>query len=79
MTVLLRAGDGDMSIDEIIQKHEELNKKLNFALATFEKKDTIKEIRLQIIENQNQCPHISDKYSWEFVDGKCPYCGREIF
>lgn len=68
-----------MNIEEIIQKREELEKKLNFALATFEKKSVIKDIRLEILENQKLCPHISDKYSWEFVDGVCPYCGRKIY
>ncbi len=68
-----------MNIDDIIQRREELENKLNLALATFEKKSVIRDIHLEILQNQEQCPHISDKYNWKFVDGLCPYCGRKIY
>lgn len=62
-------------IDDIIQKHEELNKRLQIALATMERSNKIFEIKKEIIENQKQCPHFSDKYNWAVVDSICPYCG----
>lgn len=64
-----------MNIDDIIQNREELNTRLRMALATMERKSTIQEIRKEIIHNQQQCPHFSDKYNWAIVDGVCPYCG----
>lgn len=64
-----------MNIDEIIETNKTLNKQLTFALATMERKDTIKDIRLQIIANQQKCPHTSTKYGWEVKNNTCPYCG----
>lgn len=67
-----------MNIDEIIKRHESLEQQLKFAVSTMEKKDTIYNIRKQIIENQNNCPHFSDKYNWTIAYNKCPYCGFEF-
>lgn len=64
-----------MTIEEIINNHEKLNKELRIALSTMERSNTIAEIRSKIIKNQMACPHISDKYNWTVADGKCPYCG----
>ena len=36
------------------------------------------EIKKQIIQNQNNCPHFDLDYSWPVIDGKCPYCGRNL-
>ena len=67
-----------MNIDNIINKRMQLNKELQFALATMERKDTIYEIKKQIMDNQTQCPHISDKYNWIAENGICPYCGKQL-
>ena len=64
-----------MTIDEIINRHEELEHELKSSLAKMERSDRILEIRKQILENQKQCPHFSDKYNWTIAYGKCPYCG----
>lgn len=64
-----------MNMDDIIQTHEELDRQLRVALATMERKDTIANIRHQIIVNQNRCPHFSEKYNWTVAAGRCPYCG----
>ena len=68
-----------MSIDEVIMRRNELNHALNIALATMEKKDTIQELKKEILENQKTCPHISSKYNWAIVNGICPYCGKKIY
>ena len=65
-------------VEEVIKKNEELQKKMRFALATMEKKDNIFEIKNQIIQNQNKCPHFDLDYSWPVIEGKCPYCGRNL-
>lgn len=64
-----------MNIDEIIQTHEQLDKKLRIALATMERKDIIANIRHEMIANQKRCPHFSEKYNWTIAAGICPYCG----
>lgn len=65
-----------MNIDTIIQTREDLESQLRFALSTMERSDKIKNIRLQIIENQQNCPHYSAKYNWTIADNICPYCGK---
>ena len=65
-------------IDDIIAEKERLDKELKVALATMEKKDDIPKIRELIKENQNKCPHFSNKYNWEIRDETCPYCGAKI-
>ena len=42
-----------MNIDDIIATKERLNNELRVALATMEKKDTIRQIKQAIEENQN--------------------------
>jgi len=66
-----------MNIDTIIETRERLDRDLRIALATMEKKSTIYNIRAAIIENQNRCPHTSDKYNWAIID-HCPYCGKNF-
>ena len=68
-----------MNIDEIIKQRTQLNHDLQIALATMERKDTIGKIRSAMLENQNKCPHISDKYNWVMQDGVCPYCGKQLY
>ena len=67
-----------MNIDEIIRNKERLDAELLSALSTMEKKDAIFKIREQIEENQNACPHYSEKYNFERVNNICPYCGRKM-
>ena len=64
-----------MNIDNIISNHERLDRELKIALSTMERSDRVFEIKKEIIENQKQCPHFSDKYNWTVAYGKCPYCG----
>lgn len=65
-----------IDIDQVIRKKEQLNKELQLALATLEKKDDVKEIREKIHENQECCPHYSNKYNFVWEGNKCPYCGK---
>lgn len=67
-----------MNMDEIIQTHESLEQQLKIAVSTMEKKDTIRDIRARMIENQNRCPHFNFNYNWAVVDEKCPYCGKKL-
>lgn len=67
-----------MNIEEIVARKKQLNCQLRIALTTMERKDTIAEIRREIIENQKNCPHFSTEYNWAVVDGVCPYCGQKI-
>ena len=66
-------------IDLIINKRNELNEKLRNALSTMERKDDIAKIRLEILKNQRDCPHISSKYNWAIINDKCPYCGLTLY
>ena len=63
-------------INDIIAEKERLDKELRIALATMEKKDTVKEIQIKIKENQARCPHCDTKYNFVWVDDTCPYCGK---
>ena len=64
-----------MKFDDIIKRHEELDHELHDALSIMERSDKIRQIRTEIIKNQAACPHVSDKYNWTAINGKCPYCG----
>lgn len=65
-------------IDTIIHDKEMLDEILRNALSTMEKKDTIKETRLRLLELQQHCPHYSTKYNWTMNDNICPYCGKKM-
>jgi Zn finger protein HypA/HybF involved in hydrogenase expression len=67
-----------MNMDEIIRKHADVERRLIFALSTMEKKTTINEIHRELLELQNKCPHFDLDYNWPVVEGKCPYCGRNL-
>lgn len=67
-----------MTMEEIIATHEDLDRKLQIALATMERKSDIEKLRVQIIENQKQCPHFDNNYNWMPVDDRCPYCGKKL-
>lgn len=67
-----------MNIEEIMETRERLDQELRYALATMERKNTIQNIRLKIIENQKRCPHFSNEYFLTVVDGVCPYCGFHL-
>lgn len=67
-----------MTIEEIISKKEDLNKQLIEALSTMSLSSNVKEIRKAIKENQEHCPHVSDKYNCFYINGKCPFCGKEM-
>lgn len=67
-----------MNIEEIIKTREKLDHELQIALSTMERKDTIAKLKLAIKENQQQCPHKSDKFNWEWEDERCPYCGKKM-
>lgn len=65
-----------MTIEEIMKTRKLLDFELAKALTTMERKDTIYELRMRILENQRACPHFSEKYNFAEEDGKCPYCGK---
>lgn len=67
-----------MDIEKIIEDKQALDEILKNALATMEKKDTIKEIHLKLMELQNECPHYSTKYNWAMKNDTCPYCGKKM-
>lgn len=64
-----------MNIKEIKQRKVDLDKKLQYALSIMERSDAIKEIRLEIIENQRQCPHNDGRINYAIVSKECPFCG----
>lgn len=67
-----------MVIKDIIQNKQLLETQLRQALSTMEKKETIYEIKNEIKRNQELCPHFSYEYDWKPVNGKCPFCGKEM-
>lgn len=67
-----------MTMTELISRHEKLSRDLNIALATMERKSTIAEIRKELIQLQNICPHFSSEHNFTMVDGYCPYCGKKL-
>ena len=67
-----------MKMDKIIQRHREIEQELHKALSTMEKKDTIIQLREELKNLQNECPHFSNKYNWEAKEDICPYCGKQL-
>lgn len=67
-----------MRMDDIINRHQELSKKLYIALSTMEKKDNIYQMRKEMVELQQKCPHKDANYNWGIVNGHCPYCGKQL-
>lgn len=65
-------------IETIIERRKQLDYNLRIALATMQRKDTIYSLRQEILNNQKECPHVSDKYNWVVSNGTCPYCGMEL-
>ena len=65
-----------MTIKEIIDKTDILCYNINVAAATMERKDELFELRQQLKEIQNSCPHVSQEYNWAIVNDTCPYCKK---
>ena len=68
-----------MNMEEIMRKRADIERRLWTALSTMERKSTIGEIRLELINLQSQCPHFSIEHNFAIIDGKCPYCGMVLF
>lgn len=66
-----------MSIMNIINTRKSLEQELQIALSTMEKKETIKQIREKIYQNQNKCPHFDSQYDLTWINDTCPYCGKQ--
>lgn len=65
-----------MTHEEIKKAYQHLNFELERAIITFERKDTIKKIREQMLELQKQCDHSS--YCFNKDDEQvCEYCGKK--
>jgi len=64
-------------IDQIIDTKNKLNRELQVALSSMEKKNDVKDIREKIRLNQAHCPHYSKKYNFTWDGNTCPYCGQE--
>ena len=65
-----------MTIKEIIDKTDELCYNIKVAAATMDRKDELFELRRQLKEIQNHCPHVSQEYNWAIVNDTCPYCKK---
>ena len=72
------AGDGVMTAYEIALKRQALERELTFALDTFQRKDTIGNLRKQLRDLQLQCPHWDDEHVFVATDEHCPYCGKKL-
>lgn len=66
-----------MNINNIIKTKQILEKNLQYALSTMEKKETIYEIQNKIKENQARCPHFDNNYILDWINNTCPYCGKK--
>ena len=65
-----------MTIKEIIDKTDILCYNIKVAAATMERKDELFELRQQLKEIQNSCPHVNQEYNWAVVNDTCPYCKK---
>ena len=66
-------------MEEIITRRQKIERELEIALSTMEKKDIIQSLRKELLEIQNQCPHVDSQLNYTIIDDKCPYCGKKIF
>ena len=64
-----------MTTQEIQEKTILLKEQLLYALSTMDKKDDVKNIRNEIKQLQQICPHC-DKYA--LINNYCPYCGKKV-
>ena len=67
-----------MTMDEIISKHEDLNKRLKVAASNMILSEDVKTIFNELKDLQEQCPHFSSNHNFVMVDSKCPYCGKNL-
>lgn len=65
-----------MNTNEIMNKYQELSKKLFVALSTMERKDTIFELKNEIASLQKDCPHNGTNFSLQ--NGCCCFCGKRL-
>ena len=63
---------------QIMNRRKELQRQLSQKLSVMEKTDEIKQIRKEIKELQEQCPHINEKSEFSLIDGCCPFCGKKM-
>ena len=47
-------------------------------ISTMERKSVIYELRKELRELQNICPHFSAEHNFAMVEGYCPYCGKKL-
>ena len=55
-----------------------LQKNLLLALESFERKDTIKQLKKEILDLQSKCPHYDNELVIVQVNNSCPYCGKKL-
>lgn len=67
-----------MTMDEIIAKKEELDKRLKLAASTMTYKEDIRDVLQKINTLQSLCPHFSAQHNFVMVDDRCPYCGKKM-
>ena len=67
-----------MTTKMIQVKHKLLEEKLAAALSTMELSNAVKEIREEIKELQDECPHTNDDGSFALVNERCCFCGKKV-
>lgn len=67
-----------MTMEERIAAKDNLMQRIRVAAATMDKKETLFQLRHELEELQETCPHFDAKLNFVMVDDKCPYCGKNI-
>ena len=67
-----------MTGKEILNKKNDLMRQLNFCLSTMEKKDDVRNLRKELKNLTQQCPHHDSELNFALIEGTCPYCGGKI-
>jgi hypothetical protein len=66
-----------MDIEQVKAKYDELNERLQYALSHMELSDEIHNIRQEMLELQNECPHGNFIYNYAMYE-ECPYCKKKF-
>lgn len=66
-----------MDIEQVKARYDELNERLQYALSHMELSDEIHNVRKEILELQNECPHSNAIYNYTLY-GECPYCKKKF-
>lgn len=66
-----------MDIKQVKARYDDLSERLQYALSHMELSDEIYNIRKEMLELQNECPHGDFVHNYAMYE-ECPYCKKKF-